>query len=51
MYFSFTKDTLEGIGDFLKIGIPNTTMLCLEWWFYEILALMAGYISVEAVGS
>lgn len=26
-------------------------MLCLEWWSFEVLALMAGYISVEATGA
>jgi MATE family multidrug resistance protein len=26
-------------------------MLCMEWWSFEVLALMAGYISVEATGA
>ena len=26
-------------------------MLCLEWWSFEVLAFMAGYISVEATGA
>ncbi len=26
-------------------------MLCLEWWSFEVLALMAGYISVEATAA
>lgn len=36
---------------FLRIGVPNAAMFCFEWWFYEIVALMAGYISVESVGA
>jgi len=26
-------------------------MLCLEWWSFEVLAIMAGYISVDATGA
>ena len=26
-------------------------MICLEWWTYEILALSAGFINVEATGA
>ncbi len=26
-------------------------MLCLEWWSFEVLAFMAGYISVEATAA
>lgn len=26
-------------------------MLCLEWWSFEILAIMAGYISLESTAA
>lgn len=48
-FFFFTKDSLVGLGGYLKVGIPSTTMLCLEWWSFEVLAIMAGYISTEAL--
>ena len=41
------KKTLMGLGQYLALGIPSAMMLCLEWWAYEIMTLMAGYISVE----
>lgn len=45
-FFWFTKESFTGLREYLKVGIPSTTMLCLEWWSFEVLALMAGYISV-----
>lgn len=50
-FFFFTKESFEELGDYLRIGIPSCCMLCLEWWSFEVLALMAGYISVDATGA
>lgn len=44
-------DTFRDLGDYLRIGIPSASMMCLEWWSLEVLALMAGYISVVATAS
>jgi hypothetical protein len=33
------------------IGIPSAGLLCLEWWAFEIITLLSGYISVEAVAA
>ena len=41
------KRTISGIDQYLALGIPSAMMLCLEWWAYEIMTLMAGYIGVE----
>jgi MATE family multidrug resistance protein len=38
--------TLRGINEYLKLGIPSTAMICLEWWSFEVMILIAGYISV-----
>jgi MATE family multidrug resistance protein len=46
MYFFLTKDTFNELLDFLKVGLPSASMICFEWWSYEVLALMAGYISI-----
>ena len=45
-FFWFTKESFTGLKDYLNVGIPSTTMLCLEWWSFEVLAFMAGYVSV-----
>lgn len=51
-FFWFTRDSLrKGLIDYLKIGIPNAAMLCLEWGGLEILALLASLISVDATGA
>ena len=31
----------------MELGIPSAVMLCLEWWAFEFMAIMAGYIGVS----
>lgn len=42
------KKVFRGIGQYMALGIPSAMMLCLEWWAYEVMTLMAGYIGVTA---
>lgn len=35
------------IGQYLVLGVPSAAMMCLEWWAYEVMTLMAGYIGVN----
>lgn len=41
------RKSIHGIGQYLSLGIPSAMMLCLEWWAYEVMTLMAGYLGVE----
>jgi len=41
------KKTFRGIGQYLSLGVPSALMLMLEWWAYEVMTLMAGYLGVE----
>lgn len=41
------KKIFRGIGQYLSLGVPSAMMLCLEWWAYEVMTLMAGYIGVK----
>ena len=51
-FFWITKESIEdGIAEYLKIGIPNSAMLCLDWGSLEILALVASRIGVDATGA
>ena len=34
---------------YLSIGLPSALMVCFEWWAFEILAILSGYIGVEAL--
>lgn len=50
-FFFPTKECFENLWDYFKIGLPSSAMLSLEWWSFEIQAILASYISVVAVGS
>ena len=36
---------------YLELGLPAALMTCFEWWIFEILAILAGLISVEALAA
>lgn len=36
---------------YLELGLPAALMLCFEWWLFEILAILAGLMSVEALAA
>ncbi|XP_027364508.1 protein DETOXIFICATION 54 [Abrus precatorius] len=45
----------SGLGQLMSLAIPSCFMICLEWWWYEIVTVMAGYLptptlSVAATG-
>jgi MATE family multidrug resistance protein len=46
-WFLPDRKTYEGLKEFLKIAIPGTLMLCSEWWLFELLTLLSGYLEVE----
>ncbi|CDW91386.1 transparent testa 12 protein [Stylonychia lemnae] len=50
-FFFPDRETFKDLGEYLKIGIPSASMLCLEWWSLEVLALVAGYINVITTAS
>ncbi|KAJ4849522.1 Protein DETOXIFICATION 54 [Turnera subulata] len=33
-----------GVGPLLKLAIPSCLGICLEWWWYEIVTVLAGYL-------
>ena len=44
-------NTFKNLGVFLRLGIPATLMLALEWWAFEVMTLMAGAIGVSEQAS
>ena len=50
-FLSFSSESFNDIGAYMKIGIPTTLVQILEWGSFEILALLAGYISITAIGA
>ncbi|KAK9743326.1 hypothetical protein RND81_03G232400 [Saponaria officinalis] len=35
---------VEGLGPLLKLAIPSCLGICLEWWWYEIVTVLSGYL-------
>ncbi|KAG6752287.1 protein DETOXIFICATION 54-like [Populus alba x Populus x berolinensis] len=33
-----------GVGPLLKLAVPSCLGICLEWWWYEIVTILAGYL-------
>jgi MATE family multidrug resistance protein len=38
----WSLEALQGWGQYLSYGLPATAMICMEWWCYEVVILMAG---------
>jgi MATE family multidrug resistance protein len=32
---------MKGLIEFMKIGLPSIGMICLEWWSFEIMTIIA----------
>lgn len=41
------KDVLKDLKPYIKLAIYATLMLAAEWWLFELLTLISGYLSVE----
>jgi len=40
-------ESFSGLKSFLRLGLPSMLNHCLEWWAYEILCFLCGYIGVH----
>ncbi|KAG2447110.1 hypothetical protein HYH02_007858 [Chlamydomonas schloesseri] len=38
----FSRQALAGWGDYLGIALPSAAAICLDWWTYEAVILIAG---------
>jgi MATE family multidrug resistance protein len=50
-WFLPNKQSFTGLKEYLYLAIPSTLMLCLEFWGFEIMTLLSGYISVVATAA
>ncbi|TJX49219.1 MATE family efflux transporter, partial [Soehngenia saccharolytica] len=41
---SFTREALDDIKYFLKLAIPSSLVICLEYWSFEMLILFSGLL-------
>ncbi|KAG0500137.1 hypothetical protein HPP92_000209 [Vanilla planifolia] len=40
----FSREALHGLGEFLKLAVPSTVMICLQAWQFELLMLLSGLL-------
>jgi len=45
------KSVFSDWKSYLAIGLPSAMMVCFEWWAFEVLAVLSGYISVAALAA
>lgn len=38
------KGVCGGVGSLLRLAVPSCIGICLEWWWYEIVTVLAGYL-------
>ncbi|CDW85568.1 na+-driven multidrug efflux pump [Stylonychia lemnae] len=50
-FFFPNKECFTDLWDYMKLGIPSSIMISLEFWSFEIQALYASYLSNLAVGT
>ncbi|XP_062109448.1 protein DETOXIFICATION 14-like [Humulus lupulus] len=41
---SIFSNLFQGFGEFLWFAIPSSFMICLEWWSFELLTLLSGFL-------
>ena len=44
-------DAFRGWGEYLRVALPSTVMMCSEWWGLEILTILAGILGVTELAS
>ena len=47
----FDSEAFRGWGQYLKICLPTTAMICSEMWAFEVLLILAGIIGVVELAS
>ncbi|PVH66041.1 hypothetical protein PAHAL_1G132800 [Panicum hallii] len=40
----FSGEAFRGIPGLLKLAVPSAAMICMEWWSFELLVLLAGLL-------
>lgn len=45
------RRSVSNIHEYMRIGFAGAMMLCFEWWAFELLAIFAGYLGVNALAA
>lgn len=46
-----TADSFRDWGEYFRLSVPATVMICAEWWSFEILVILAGIMGIVEQGS
>jgi multidrug resistance protein, MATE family len=46
-----SKESLRDWNEYLAVSVPATVMICAEWWSFEILAVISGYLGVQMLAA
>lgn len=38
------KKAWKGVGEFVSLGVSGMLMMCFEWWAFELIALLSGWL-------
>ena len=38
---------MVGWGEYLKLGVPTAGIVCAQFWAWDLLGIMSGYLGVE----
>ncbi|KAF9100567.1 hypothetical protein BGX27_000331 [Mortierella sp. AM989] len=47
----WTRDSLTGWREFMKLALPGVLMVCTEWWAFEVISLAASYLGTVALAA
>lgn len=50
-FFFPTRECFEGLWEYIKVGLPSSGMHSVEWWSYEIQAILASRIGIVEGGA
>jgi hypothetical protein len=45
----FSREALSSLLPYLSVALPGAAMICLDWWAFEALTLLAGLLPGELV--
>eukprot|EP00887_Chlorella_sp_A99_P002392 scaffold10.g2392.t1 len=48
-WHGWSADALRGWGEYARFALPSVVMICVEWWTYESVILMSGWLENPAV--
>ncbi|KQK12236.1 protein DETOXIFICATION 54 [Brachypodium distachyon] len=51
--FAPPREVARGLGGLARLAVPSCVGVCLEWWWYEVVTVLAGYLPnpTAAVGA